>query len=101
MDWNPVTLKNKLSKKLQNSKLPLTIQNRAILKQILRQKFVQDFVAVWAKSDIPLEKLKKLPKFVGALPENESETHLPCVISDLKHLRKIVQCCVALLNVLL
>uniref|UniRef100_A0A673XHB5 Uncharacterized protein n=1 Tax=Salmo trutta TaxID=8032 RepID=A0A673XHB5_SALTR len=75
----------------------LTVLSRACLfKQPLlvhahqQIQFIQDFVAVYAKYDIPLEKIRNLRPFLvkhckqgGALPENESslrQTHLPRVL---------------------
>ena len=57
-----------------------------------RTEFIEDFVAVCAESDIPLEKLKKLRPFLvkhckqgGALPQHVSslrQTHLPRVFEQ-------------------
>uniref|UniRef100_A0A8D0DDQ5 U1-type domain-containing protein n=1 Tax=Sander lucioperca TaxID=283035 RepID=A0A8D0DDQ5_SANLU len=64
-----------------------------------RREFVEDFVAVCAEADIPLEKMKRIRPFLvkpckqgGALPENASslrQTHLPPVFDQ--HTQKVLQ----------
>lgn len=65
----------------------------------LRRQFVEDFVAICAEADIPLEKLEKLRLFMvkhcrqgGALPENVSslsQIHLPSVFEQ--HITSVIQ----------
>ena len=64
-----------------------------------RREFIQDFVAVYAESDIPLEKIRKLQPFLvkhckqeGVLAKNESslqQTHLPHVVDQ--HMTAVLQ----------
>ncbi|XP_036978819.1 uncharacterized protein LOC119033181 [Acanthopagrus latus] len=64
-----------------------------------RKEFVEDFVAVCAEADIPLEKMTKLRPFLlkhckqgGALPENVSslrQIHLPRVFEQ--HISSVLQ----------
>uniref|UniRef100_A0A8D0AZY6 CGG triplet repeat-binding protein 1 n=1 Tax=Sander lucioperca TaxID=283035 RepID=A0A8D0AZY6_SANLU len=80
-----VHLKNK-AKSTAGKSLQVTIE--AMTQSIdARREFVEDFVAMCAEADIPLEKMKRIRPFLvkhckqgGALPENASslrETHLP------------------------
>lgn len=82
----------------KNSSLQQTLTSAATSTGA-RQEFVEDFVAVCAESDIPLEKIQKLRPFLvkhckqgGALPERESsprQTHLPCVFEQ--HMEAVLQ----------
>uniref|UniRef100_A0A3Q2PIX1 Uncharacterized protein n=1 Tax=Fundulus heteroclitus TaxID=8078 RepID=A0A3Q2PIX1_FUNHE len=62
-----------------------------------RKEFVEDFVAMCAEADIPLEKMTKLRPFLkkhckqgGALPENVT-TYLLCAKKD--PWEKVLRCC--------
>jgi hypothetical protein len=85
-----IHLKNSESRS-QGTALQTTITS-TISSADSRVEFIEDFVAVCAASDIPLEKLKKLRPFLvkhckqgGALPQNASslrQTHLPRVFDQ-------------------
>uniref|UniRef100_A0A8C9ZMW6 Uncharacterized protein n=1 Tax=Sander lucioperca TaxID=283035 RepID=A0A8C9ZMW6_SANLU len=85
-----VHLKNK-AKSTAGKSLQVTIE--ATTKSIdARREFVEDFVAMCAEADIPLENMKRIRPFLvkhckqgGALPENASslrQTHLPQVFDQ-------------------
>lgn len=92
-----VHLKNK-AKSTAGKSPQVTIE--ATTKSIeARREFVEDFVAMCAEADIPLEKMKRIRPFLvkhckqgGALPENPSslrQTHLPRVFDQ--HMQKVLQ----------
>uniref|UniRef100_A0A8C7TD03 U1-type domain-containing protein n=1 Tax=Oncorhynchus mykiss TaxID=8022 RepID=A0A8C7TD03_ONCMY len=72
---------------VKNKEKHHVIQSMPLQTTITSARFIQDFVAVCAESDIPLGKLRKLRTFLvkhckqgGAVPGNKSslrQTHLP------------------------